>query len=388
MNIADILMSLLRSEIAECGCDDAVTKEITPDVVGELFRVADLHDVSQIIFSALAKRDLISADDEIFSRFAEAEELSYFRLKRLEFSQSETERALDEAGIDHITLKGSVMRAYYPSPLMRMSADIDILVREADLDRAVSLLSEKLGYEVRGKKDFHDISLYTPDGMHLELHYNIMENDERLDPVLQKCWNYVRPVPDKLCKYEFTPEFFAFHLITHMTYHFINGGCGIKPFSDLWLYRHKVEYDESLLVELCRDCGIERFYENAVRLSEVWFGGEAHSELTQRMEAHVIYNAYGGEASRGIVVRQSKSGGKFGYLMGRIFAPYGTMKIRYPVLKKCPILLPFFWVVRWFALLFGDKTRVKDEMKMSKSVSKEQVAKMMQFLDSVGLGVE
>ncbi len=388
MNIADILMSLLRSEITGAGFDSRAVSEIDRDVVGELFNIADGHDVSQIIFAALVKCGAVKSGDEIFSRFVEAEELSYFRLKRLEFSLSETERALDDAGVDHIALKGSVMRAYYPSPLMRMSADIDVLVREEELSQAVNALSEKLGYEVRGKKDFHDISLYTPDGMHLELHYSIKENEERVDPILEKCWDYAVPVSEKSHKYEFKPEFFAFHLITHMTYHFINGGCGIKPFSDLWLYRHKAGYDESRLVELCQACGIEKFYENAVRLSEVWFGGEEHTDLTRRMEAHVLYNAYGGEASRGIVVRQSKSGGRFGYIMGRIFLPYRSMKIRYPVLKKCPILLPIFWVARWFALLFGDKKRIKEELKMSKSVSKEQMARMMRFLDSVGLKIE
>ena len=170
-----------------------------------------------------------------------------------------------------------------------------------------------------------------------------------------------------------------------MAYHFVNGGCGIRPFSDIWLFKKLVGYDEALTLELCRECGLARFYENAIRLSDVWFGEATHDALTKNMQAHVVNNAYGGEANRGLVVRQSKRGGRFGYILGRIFPPYGTMKIRYPVLKKCPILLPIFIVVRWFSFLFESKERVKKELVMSKSVSKEQMNEMMEFLKSVGI---
>lgn len=385
MNITEILISLLRSEIVGEELDADVVREINPDTVRELFILADKHDMSQIVFGALVKCGVLTEKDGIFANFTAAEELSYFRLKRLEFTLGEACRVLDEAGIEHISLKGAVMRAYYPSPLMRMSADVDILVREEELERAVNVLEEKLGYEVKGKKGFHDISLYTPDGMHLELHYNIKENDEKLDAVLEKCWDYTRPVSQNSYKREFIPSFFAFHLITHMAYHFVNGGCGIRPFSDIWLFKKRVGYDEGEIRRLCDECGLLRFYENAVRLSSVWFGGAEHDELTLDMQAHVVINAFGGEANRGLVVRQSKSGGRFGYVMSRIFAPYSLMKIRYPVLKKCPILLPFFEVVRWFSFLFGSKKKVKEEMKMSKTVSKEQMSRMMKFLEDVGL---
>lgn len=46
-------------------------------------------------------------------------------------------RALDDAGIDYIPLKGSVLCNLYPAPEMRTSSDIDVLVHEEDLERAV-----------------------------------------------------------------------------------------------------------------------------------------------------------------------------------------------------------------------------------------------------------
>ena len=387
MNNTDILMALLRSEITEVPVGSEVKEAIDGECIAELFRIAKIHDFTQTVFSALKKCGLLSRTDPLYMQFEEAEELAFFRCKRLDNALSEIKRTLAEAKIEYVALKGAVMRPLYPSRLMRMSADVDVLVRESALDGAVAALESRLGYKKSGGKDFHDISLYSPDGMHLELHYNIKENSDALDEVLEGVWDYTRPVADGAYERTLTPEFFAFHLITHMVYHFINGGCGIKPFSDLWLWRKRVGYDENNVLSLCRECGIERFYKNAVELSDVWFEGRAHTPITERMEAHVVHNAICGNVEKGVVVRQSKSGGRLGYMLGRIFMPYRSLKIRYPIVAKCPILLPVFEVVRWFSLLFGDKSRVKRELAGTKGVSDKQISALIDFYNDLGLKV-
>ena len=170
-----------------------------------------------------------------------------------------------------------------------------------------------------------------------------------------------------------------------MTYHFINGGCGIRPFADLWIWRHKVGYDERAVRELCRECGIESFYDNALALSEVWFSGEPHTPLTRRMESHVIYNSVCGSAGKGVTVRQAARGGRLRYILSRIFMPYSQLKIRYPTVAKCPPLLPVFEVVRWVSFLFGEKGHVRRELRETKEISAEQMAGVTEFLTEVGL---
>ena len=78
--------------------------------------------------------------------------------------------------IPFIPLKGSVIRELYPEPWMRTSCDIDILIHEYDLDRAVKALSEKLEF-VPKRKNGHDQTLLSTSGMHFELHYNLIERD-------------------------------------------------------------------------------------------------------------------------------------------------------------------------------------------------------------------
>ena len=387
MNITDIFISLLRSQISGGEPVDISRDSIDDEVISQLFRLADIHDVSEVLFCALVECGVLCEDDEMFSRFTDAEDISYFRLKRLEHSFDVIMRALEDSGIDHLPLKGSVIRKYYPSPLMRMSADIDILVKEESLDDAIRVLCEKAGCRVTSKKSFHDISLYTPDEMHLELHFNIMENNDSLDSVLSKVWDYAVPVSQKTHEFALSPEFFALHVITHMAYHFANGGCGVKPFSDLWLYRAKCGYSEEILDMLCRECGIERFYHNALDLTFAWFGGKEHTALTRKMEAHVLHNAVCGDIEKGVALRQTNKGGRAGYVFSRIFPPYSQMKIRYRTLEKWPILLPFFVIVRWVEFLFGDKKRAKRELEMTGRMTQERMDAIKAFYDSVGLSV-
>lgn len=98
---------------------------------------------------------------------------------------------LDEAGIRSLVLKGVALAhmLYAPNPEWRSSSDIDLLIAEADLDRADALLRSK-GYvrtspafqpPVRGRdmflllqKDFNYLEPLT--GHQIELHFRLLGN--------------------------------------------------------------------------------------------------------------------------------------------------------------------------------------------------------------------
>lgn len=125
---------------------------------------------------------------------------------------------------------------------MRTSCDIDILIYEEDLEVAINSLETK-GYRC-GERNYHDVSLYSPSKIHLELHFNIQENMDNLDAVLKDAWEYA--VPTNTSQYAFSKEFFAFHIFAHMAYHFVSGGCGIRSLLDIWVLKHKMGISYSL----------------------------------------------------------------------------------------------------------------------------------------------
>ncbi len=381
MNKTDIFMSLLRSSVAGGAPSDDISS-LSHEDISEFILLAKRFDTCYMLAEAIRKYNLLDKDAPEYKTILENEETDFYRYSRLVNTLAEIKNILSEGKIKFVVLKGSYMRDLYPSPLMRMSADIDVLVSDAALDKAVKLLCES-GFRVKGGKGYHDISLYSRDGMHLELHYNIKENDDRLDGVLSRAFDYITEGDGYECR--FTPEFFLLHLVTHLCYHFMNGGCGIRPFADIWLYRRRVEYDEQTLRSLLAECSLEKFYDNVIALTEVWFSGEEHTALTRQMENHLLYNAFCGDAEKGVMLQRGRQGGRFSYIMHRIFMPYRLLKIRYPVVAKCPLLLPLFEVVRWVSFLFGKKDRVKRELNSTRGVTNEQIDALSSFLSDVGL---
>ena len=52
------------------------------------------------------------------------------------------------------------------------------------------------------------------------------------------------------------------------------------------------------------------------------------------------------------------------------------MKIRYPVLKKLPILLPFMWIVRLFSAILFRRNNVKKDLGTMKGINEEKIEKI------------
>ena len=177
----DIMMALLRSGIVGTEVPEGVTQALGREDVESMLSLCEGYDVSEALFAALLECGAVRRGDGLYEALAEVQERDFFRCKRLEHTLAEIRRALTEAQIEFVPLKGAVMRTLYPSPMLRMSADVDVLVRECDLDRACRAL-EGVGFGIDGKRGFHDISLYSPDGMHLELHDNIKEMTRGLTP--------------------------------------------------------------------------------------------------------------------------------------------------------------------------------------------------------------
>ena len=231
--------------------------------------LAKCQEMSHLVYNAYMK-----AGRCIPQVLEQAFLLQVGRDKRNQFMFEKTKSVFQKEGIRYVPLKGTVTKELYPEPWMRSGCDIDILVYETALDKAIYALVNS-GFSTNYEKAFHDVALLF-GGAHLELHYNICENIPRVDRVLSEVWEHVVP----LDKYEYreTPEFLALHTIIHLMYHFVKGGCQIKAFIDLWLMRRKKAYDEQSLFELLKKCQLERFYNKICEAIEVWFEEKDSSE--------------------------------------------------------------------------------------------------------------
>jgi hypothetical protein len=76
---------------------------------------------------------------------------------RVEKALLAVKRALDEAGVDFIVLKGPQLAGLYDNPYERLMSDLDILVREVDFHRAGARL-ERAGFSFKDRDATHSIS--------------------------------------------------------------------------------------------------------------------------------------------------------------------------------------------------------------------------------------
>ena len=380
-----ILFSLVHSALTDKPMKCTDITPMSDEQIHNIVKIAVRHDIAQLVVLGLKNNGLITENSE--QQYHQLIYKAVHREVKIRYEFDKICAVLAKEKIPFIPLKGSVIRDYYPEPWMRMSCDIDILIHEEDLDHAVNALECNLDYKADDRVAYHDISLFAPSGVHLELHFNIKENMENIDRLLSDVWqNTVTPKQANEYCYSMTPEFFVFHHICHMAHHFVHGGCGIKPFVDMYIISNRFEYNDALLREILRKCDMESFYENVLYVTDVWFGEETHNYLSKQVEEYILKGGVYGSLENRVMVAQGQQGSKVKYAMSRIFLPYNSLINFYPILKTKKWLFPFMQIVRWFRLIFcGGFNRGIHEMKINQTISADKASAVKIFLENIGL---
>ena len=376
------MMDMIASEVCGKAIDRSKYK-FTDDYLVCLYKLSKVHDIAHLVGDALIKNDLIG-NDEIKAKYQKQVMIAIYRYEKINYELNRLRSALNEAQIPFIPLKGSVLRQYYTEPWMRTSCDIDILVHDEQVDNVAQMLVEKLGYTYE-KKLCHDISLISDGGVHLELHYSLIEDEiiGRAESVLQPVWENAEMVPGT-SEYVLHDEMFCYYHIAHMAKHFVNGGCGIRPFLDIWILNHLVDFDREKRNELLANGGLLTFAAESESLSEVWFGVGIHTDTTRQMQYYLLKGGVYGTTENRVSVQQVRKGGKIRYAFSRIWLPYDVLKFLYPSLNGKRILLPFYEVFIWLKLLFcGGVKRGVEELKLNASTTSIELIETQKMLSKL-----
>lgn len=374
------MFTLIRS--AACGTflSDDEKSFCRENMTSEAADVAKRHDVANMLAFGLKKNGLPVSNEPEISK-------AVYRYTKQDYELNNICNALETAKIAFIPLKGSVIRKYYPEPWLRTGADIDVLIHKSDIEAAKTCFTEKLKYKFDGMNEY-DVSFYSLSGCHTELHFNLIDDDlvETAKPVLEDVWNDAVKYPGCEYRHEMSAEMFYFYHITHMAKHFLIGGCGIRPFVDLYILNHNFDFDREKCGLLLESGQLTDFAKTAALLSEAWFGNGEQSETTLRMQEYILRGGVFGTHENHVAVQQQKMGGKVQYVLYKIFIPYKELKNLYPVLEKHRWLLPIMEVRRWCRhIFFWRFKRAANELKSGNSVSKEAADNLRALFDDIGL---
>lgn len=364
------LISLLGAELL----GKTVSCTLSEDEIKEIYRLSKAHDLAHIAGDALLRAGLLQG--EAVKAFQKWQYLALYRYQRVSYELSELRRIFNEEAIPFMPLKGTVLREHYPDPAMRTSVDIDILVHPEDLERVKALLIEKLSYRF-DLEEGHDIGFFSPSELHVEIHFALCDENDTRSRALGDPWENANLKADCAFEYEMTNEFFYAYAMAHAAKHFYVGGCGIRPFMDMVVMRSAMPCDAKTLAELYERAGLTAFAAYAEKLCDVWFFGAEGDETVHFMEEYLLEGGAFGTLEGYVISVQGDKSGAY-YFWRKVFLPYGSMKKQYPVLEKCPILLPFCHVARWFSILFSSRRKkAAAQMKASKSLDREKTKKIV-----------
>ncbi len=352
-------MAILCAELTGVELSDKQKAELTEDCLPELFKLADRHDLAHILAGYITAHETIN-NAQLLEKIKQNEIKSAFHNEQMKYTLDLICETLEQQGIAYIPLKGSVLKPFYPKDGMRTSCDIDVLIKENDIDASVKALQNQ-GFTVL-KCNFHDVSLLSESKILLELHFNVKENHENLDLVLKDAWEYAELEAGH--RYKFSDEFFVFHILSHMAHHFMGGGCGLRSLMDLWVMKHKMGLDYLIAENLLKKAGIFKFAEQVSRLSEVCFDNTSHDKYTKSMLAFIVNGGVFGNVENRAKYDKTGGEGSVKFVLRRVFPPIEVLKKRHAILEKAPILLPFFWLRRIIRNIFkGNTERYIEEAK-------------------------
>ncbi len=380
----ELMMRLIKGELCQSELGISTEYKLTDEKLNKLYELSKHHDMAHIVGNAIEKHKL-AQDCQITRKFQKRIFLAVYRYERMKHEFTRVCGLFEKSGISYLPLKGVVIRELYPEPWMRTSCDIDILVHATDLEPTVEMLTGS-GYEIHARGDNY-VSLYTNGEVHIDLHFGVAKEEfvSSANTVLSDIWSFASAVPGTH-RYVLSDEMFYFYHIAHMAKHFEQGGCGVRPFVDMWILNNRTDFDKAKREALLEKGNILEFSRAAERLLDVWFDNAEPDILAKKMYDYILGAGVYGTLKNRVMSQRAKEGGDFRYSMSRVFMPYKKMKLSYPVLEKHKWLLPFMWIHRLFKkILVKEKSKAGEEMRAMTSLSKKESKEMAAMLKLLGL---
>lgn len=297
-------------------------------------------------------------------------------------------QAFDQNGIDHMPVKGSIMKAIYPNPELRTMSDADILIRQEQYPQIVPIM-EQLGFKETGESDHEHIWVH--EHLKVELHKRLIPSyNTDLYSYFGEGWDLA-----KTCKghcWAMSQEDSFIYNFIHFAKHFRDGDVNCRFVIDLWVHlRHCPELDLTYIRKQMEKMKMEVFYDNIMQLLAVWFDDAPWDEKTQRI-TEVLFNTDTQDlkeihtiAQNARVAQQTGSTKqlKRTQFWNRAFPSREHMDWSYPKWKKTP--LPIAWMLRWGDLLINRRDVIKNRQEEMDTVTTQAIEKYRQDLEYVGL---
>lgn len=348
-------------------------ESVSADVIEDIVEAGFRQDMAPLTFCAV--KDIPAAKEA--SRYTEWQRRFLDDMMRSEIQLAESGkliRHLCEHGVQILPLKGVEIKKLYPSPVLRVMSDVDLLYSGVS-SKELSGLMKDAGYtQMSVDTGAHDV-YYKKPCMNIELHRQLVTDGSPYAACLEGVTANRIPDEDIPNLYHYRPEDLFIHVIAHAAKHLKSSGLGVRPLCDIYMLNQKYSdvWDRKYIQSSLQKSGLDTFAERLSGIAQKWFG-DGMPDLSNEEERYFFSGGTYGGGSDTENWRYALSGKKSGlaYFMSRVFLPYSTMKSMYPVLRKWPVLLPGCWLVHWLDVLFHRKNRIGEVAKVIREGEKNR----------------
>lgn len=266
LNIDEEDATINQTNINKTNINETLLSQFSNEQWKAFFALADRHEVLTLLEPVLREQALPSELGETLLRRQARTVHKGICLQMLDVKIT---KLLESEKITAITLKGNAVAAYYPTPEMRKTTDIDLLVpNEKDADKSIELLCQNGFTRSKEQHALHHVVLGSPDGQVVEIH-KLLAN-----PFMdQKLNHYLEQVKDDSLKhchkvsyqgiswYAYDMPWQGYYLLIHMLQHFLTSGFGLRNLCDwvvLWNHCESQE-ERAEFVRLVSESGLMRF---------------------------------------------------------------------------------------------------------------------------------
>lgn len=349
-----------------------------------LLGIAREHNMTNILWYALRKNR--SVPTHIVTELQSSHNMLLFKCANQKMTRGELEGLLSSAGIKHMFLKGADVAQLYPSEDMREMADIDVY---ADLDshENVKEVLLRAGYSFEGHKGHHDVFHRDPF-ISVEVHESVLDKQREtgLDAYFASPWELAQ---GSGFEYRFDPSDNYIFLMGHLFGHFHQGGVGVRFFADMALYMKKYgdELDWVKIDSVFERFGLSEVMHNLKALALHWFGDEPEGDLLDEMGEYVFESGSYGKTAHMVMYLANEDGkNSFSAAVKRkLFISPAEMRRRSRAVDRCPLLLPFAYLVRAVKIVFTRFREFRAWMRGVKVADSEAVKNYKEMMRRFGV---
>lgn len=306
---------------------------------------------------------------------------------------------MDELEIDHLLLKGYVLKDYYPVPELRSYGDIDFLIRMDDRPRSDALMLRE-GFE--RKTDWEPVFSYLKNLEYYEIHTNVMEIDvsDNADYKAYFSHTWERAHLMEGHTYRLRDEDHLLYLLAHVAKHISSSGAGIRMYMDIAVFIQHFgdQLDWDYIRSELNKLAFADFANMVLTVVQEYFGVAGPIPL-KKIDAQVLedfmeftmaggtFGHVGRDSGLVYLKRQDRNDERVSRtktFMKRLFPSADSIESRYTYLQGRHWLLPVAWIHR----LFRTRDEWSEHTKEAHSIMNtdtEEVLKLKRIYKEIGL---